>query len=282
MSDVIDVDDDFDAGFTEEREALTETPGTAPQDEVTQRVEENPAPVVKEPAAPAPEFAKITKAEYEALVQKASTIDSYKNTIDKMGGTIGGMKQALERLQSATGQGVDLKVSLEDFKEMVDDNLPDLAEMQVAALNRAFARLKASGAAPNGASPDQVAEIIKQQLGTESKTLAASLREEITQEIALDQLAEQHSDYKDVLNSPEFHKWRDENKITEKKDRSGVPFESSLNANFVGKILSDFKAAQKQAATRQNRLASAVNPKGAGGFAPGPDLDDEFDAGFSS
>lgn len=284
MNDGIEVDDaDFDSGFSEPSQALTETPDTAAEGAAAPAETAQPDQAAA-PSVPAPNR-KFTQAQIDEILKKAASIDEvrseYQKKFDTMAGTMGSMKQMLDRLQSTTGQGAGISLNKEDFKEMIDEGYPDLAEMQVKAMNRAFDRLKASGAAPNGASTEQVAEIIKQQLGTQATSMSTSLREQITQEIALDHLAEQHSDYKEVLNSADFQKWSGENKIKERKDRAGVAFEESLNANFIGKILSDFKASQKQAATRTNRLAAAVTPRGAGGFTPGPDEDDEFNAGFN-
>lgn len=288
MNDENVVDDDFDAGFATDPGTATETPNKGQGDEAL------PNDVVDQPqkaAAPAqaaavPELAKITQQQFDELVKKATEIDTvkadYQKKFDTMAGTIGSMKQRLESLQSSAAPGQAVEVTEADFEELVKEGFPDLAQWSAAALNRVLGRLKPGGAQGSAIGQEQVAEIFKQQFGSESESLMKAITEKVTDQLATQSLIEQHEDYVSVLNSPEFKAWSDANKIGEKKDRAGVPFAESVNANFVGKILSDFKASQKQAATRQNRLAAAVPPRGAGGHASGPSDEDEFDAGFNS
>jgi len=282
------VDDDFDAGFATDPGTATETPnkgqgeGDKPNGEVVQP-NQVAAPI---PVAAVPELAKISQQQFDELVKKATEIDAvkadYQKRFDTLAGTIGNLKQRLESLQSSATPGQAVSVTEADFEELVNEGFPDLAQWSAAALNRVLGRLKPGGAQGSSIGQEQVAEIFNQQFGSQSESLMKAITEKVTDQLATQSLTEQHEDYVSVLNSPEFKAWSEANKIGEKKDRAGVPFAESVNANFVGKILSDFKASQKQAATRQSRLAAAVPPRGAGGHASGPNDEDEFDAGFNS
>lgn len=243
-------------------------------------------PVVQEviEEKPAPEFAQITVQEYQDLVAKAAAIDEiraeYGKKFDSTFGKLGNLQQLIEQVRSSAQQGNQVSVTEEDFEELIKEGYPDLAQMNAAAFNRILSKAKLTGTAPvveAGINQDKVSEIFQNQFSSES----AKLREQIREEMAQEAITEMHEDFADVVNSAEFKQWTEANKINETKDRKGVLFAESIDPKFVGKVISDFKASQKQAATRQSRIAGAVQPKGVGGHAGSSQNEDPFLDGFN-
>ena len=289
------VDDAFEAGFNEDANQLTATPEKpvveAPKtnEEGNQAANQDAEPL--DPPGklkPAPvEYAQITKQEYEDLRAKASRIDeiqaAHSKTVDSFNGKFGSMKQMIDRLQSSTQSGQPVAATIEDFKELVDEGYPDLAEMQMAGINRVLAKLNVRGTSGNDQPAQSFDEAKARELfGAQFETGANELREKLRYELAHEALTNEHEDWEQVIRSKEFGKWRDDNAINDKKDRKGITFAESTDPRFVAKIIADFKASQKQTAARQNRLADAVTPKGAGGHGTGQKDDDEFLSAFNS
>lgn len=276
------VDDDFSAGFNDEIQGLTETPDSANGNQDNQAAEEAAKPTDK---VDEPEYARITAQELNELKAKAAAIDEiraeYGKKFDSAFGTIGNLKQLIERVQSSTQSGQQINVTEEDFEELVKEGYPDLAQMNAAALNRILAKAKLTGSAEPGINPEKVGEIFQERFGSESAKLRQSLSEQIRAELAQEAIEEMHPDFTSVVNSQEFKDWTAANKVNEQKDRKGVLFAESMDARFVGKVISDFKASQKQTATRQSRIAAAVQPRGVGGHAGGSTENDEFLNGFN-
>lgn len=285
-------DDAFNAGFSDEPTQLTATPenraDNAPQaqGEGTQADQAKPQ-LAPGQLAPAPvEYAQITKQDYESLLAKASKVDEldakHAQAVNSLNGKYGSMKQMIDRLQASTDSGQKVLATIEDFKELVDEGYPDLAEMQMAGINRVLSKLNVRGTGEQPAAPAFDEAKAKEIFGAEFKTGSEALREQLRYELAKDALTDEHEDWETVIKTPEFAKWNKDNNIDAKKDRKGVAFADSQDPRFVAKVITDFKAAQKQVATRQSRLADAVAPKGAGGHGTGQTEDDPFTAGFNS
>lgn len=285
-------DDAFNAGFNDDAPELTPTPekqGTAPQQAAEQSKQADqsaPDNAGKQNTAPV-EYAQITKQDYESLLAKAAKVDELASThaqaVNSLNGKYGSMKQMIDRLQASTEPGQKVMATIEDFKELVDEGYPDLAEMQMAGINRVLGKLnvRGTGDQPSAAPAFDEAKA-KEIFGTEFKAGSEALREQIRYEMAKDALTDEHDDWEKVINTPEFTKWRTDNAIDTKKDRKGIVFSESQDPRFVSKVISEFKAAQKQTAARQSRLSDAVAPKGAGGHGTGQTEADEFTAGFNS
>jgi hypothetical protein len=285
-------DDAFNAGFNDDATELTTTPekqDAAPEqvpEQSTQADQSAQEPAGKLKPAP-PEYAQITKQEYESLKAQAASLDelktSHSQAVNSLNGKYGSMKQMIDRLQASTEPGQKVLATIEDFKELVDEGYPDLAEMQMAGVNRVLSRLnvRGTGDQPSAAPAFDEAKA-KEIFGAEFKAGSEALREQIRYEMAKDALTDEHDDWEKVINAPEFTKWRTDNSIDSKKDRKGIVFAESQDPRFISKVISDFKAAQKQTAARQSRLSDAVTPKGAGGHGTGQSEVDEFTAGFNS
>jgi hypothetical protein len=273
------VDDDFNAGFTADAPEPTPTP--AAKDIATPAPAAEPAPGPA--AAPAPKLAEITEEQYQNLLKRAAMIDEIKadstKKFDTAFGKLGGMEQLIKQLQSSTQSGQQIQVTADDFEELKAEGYPDLADMQAAGLNRILAKMKLTGTGQPGAfGADQAGEVFDARMTPQRE----AIKQEIREEFAHNALSNLHDDWNAVVRSPEFNAWTAANKIAEKKDRTGVAFADSLDAHFIGKIISDFKGQRKAAETQQTRLEAAVAPRGSGGHATGPTDDDEFDKGFKS
>jgi hypothetical protein len=275
------VDDDFNAGFIADAPEPTPTP--AVKDIATPEA----SALAAAPAAPAPKLAQITEEQYQDLLKRAGMIDEIKADTKKridtgfgsIGDKIGNMQQLINQLQSSTQTGQQIQVTADDFEELKAEGYPDLADMQAAGLNRILAKMKLTGTGQPGAfGADQAGEMFDARMTPQRE----AIKQEIREEFAHNALSNLHDDWNAVVRSPEFNAWTAANKITEKKDRTGVAFADSLDAHFIGKIIGDFKGQRKAAATQQTRLEAAVAPRGSGGHATGPTDDDEFDKGFKS
>lgn len=286
-------DDAFNAGFNEAPTELTATPekqagASSNAQEEGKQADQIPLVEASGRLTPAAvEYAQLTKQDYESLLAKAAKVDEldakHAQAVNSLNGKYGSMKQMIDRLQASAEPGQKVQATIEDFKELVDEGYPDLAEMQMAGLNRILSKLNLRGPSDQSAAAPAFDEAkAKEIFGAEFKTGSEALREQLRYELAKDALTDEHEDWETVIKTPEFAKWNKDNGIDAKKDRKGVPFADSQDPRFVAKVISDFKATQKQTATRQSRLADAVAPKGAGGHGTGQKEDDPFTAGFNS
>ncbi len=268
-------DDDFASGFSDTPATPTTTPVTTEAAAAEPVVEATPAVVDPEH--------KLTQTQYDDLLRRASSIDDvraeHKKLLDSAFGKLGSQQQLLERLQSSTQAGKAVKVTEADFQELIDEGYTELAQMQAAGLNRVLEKIQLRGTEPEAAKAEEpdFKKIFSDQFTPER----AALKEEVRYELAHDALTDMHEDWESVLKTPAFEEWSKANKIAERKDRKGVLFNDSIDPRFVGKILTDFKAASKKSSTRQNVLAAAVTPRGSGGIASPTDDDDDFHSGFS-
>lgn len=281
MSDVDLNDADFEAGFNAEPSTGTTTP-PADATQATAVDESSNAPAA--PAEqPKPEYVQLTKQERDDLMAKAAQLDEYRSEhtkkLDQAFGKIGGVQQLVAQLQAATQAGKQVTVSEEDFEELKSEGYEDLAQMTAAGLNRALAKMSLKGT--EGDAPKFGEEQAKALFTQHGAELRKSLKDEVRQELAEEALTEKHADWKDVLNKPEFAEWSAKNKVADRKDRTGALFADSLIPSFIGDIITDFKASQKQVNARKDRLAAAVPPKGTGGHASSTQEEDEFSKGFN-
>ena len=301
-----DTDQDFLDGFNNtEVEATTKTPDA--DAEVKEPAEDNPtaqepelaavedgkqidapAPIAKT-KAPKVEYAKITKADYEALLSKASAIDEIraeqKQKFDSAFGKIGGIQQVIASLQAGTKRGQKVQITPQHFKELIDEGYEDLATMTANGFNRIMSELDVAGTGgePKSINQDEFNEIFQQRFNPEREALKSELR----QEIAAETLSALHEDWEATVKTQDFQQWMADTKTDQLKDRNGVSFAESLDARFVAKQLDKYKAfaaekkaAQQKQAARQNRIASAVQPKGSGGHQSSEAEEDDFYAGF--
>lgn len=278
-----DFDADFSAGFSDDAPTKsTPTPTEGAQDEtgeavVTEGETEADGAAVAEPAAE-PVYAKITQADYDKLLAAANEVGTvkaeHKRLLDSAFGKIGGMQELFNQLKAATAPGAAVTVSEDDFADLAEE-YPELAKLQVKGMNALLSKMKPTGTpvaqAPVAATPAIDPEQVIQQA-----------EQRVEQKLELKRFARKHPDWQDVVNGQEFKDW-----ITKQPADVLKGYQESWDSDVTIPILDSFKASRKApaspaASTRQQRLSSAVPPRGTGGHAPKPTEDDDFLAGFNS
>ncbi len=257
-----DSDVDFDAGFDGVEQAAT--PGSAEQSH-HQGTQDGAGATAE--ALPQTRLAQITEDQFKALMQKADEVDQIrsdsKRQIDTLAGHLGGMKQLVEGLKQQRGP-----LSAGQLKRLGAE-YPDVARLLQEDLGALGA---AGGQTLDSAEVDRRAQaIVAQQLP----------KELVKQEIKILRLY--HRDWVDVVRSPEFADWSRTLSVADQQRLAGN------DGEFIADRISDFKARPKPRSaaqtavssnSRQRRLEAAVSPKGAGGHAPAPAAEDDFEAGF--
>lgn len=260
-------DADFASGLSETPTATASQPTATPAaDKVV-----DPAPAVVE----APKYAQITEDELNDLRTRAARIDEIKATQDKSFGTafgkIGGIERVLADLKAGGALG---ELSVDDFTEL-KEQFPELAEMQVAGLNRALAKMKAPVSDP-AQFDAKVQELLAPVIAR------AEAAEQLAQASERRLLTKAHPDWQAVVALPKFGEW-----AATQPEETRQMLASGWDADAIGQALTAFKkatapAVAPQLAARKGVMAAAVTPRGTGGHAPGNSEDDDFNAGFNS
>lgn len=252
-----DGEEGFDAGFTGEA-APTETPEPT-------AATETPAPAPAEP-----EYAQITKSQLDDLMAKAASVDEMKAAhqqgLDKAFGQIGGMKQALDRLQT---NGRAVEVTEDDVADLRAE-FPEIADLTLKALQKVIGRVHA----PSGEQPD-VERMVSERVSATRQELIDSRLDEIVD-----------GDWKTEVAAPQFDAWMQ----TQPDAVKALVQSSSLRD--ASRMLQLYRNSKKAApaptpapkapavTTRQRQLEAAVNPRGSRAISAAPSEEDEFDAGF--
>jgi len=287
MSQENDFDADFNAGFSEDAPTKpTATPAEGAQNDTGEEVvtaEGQAADGEKAEPVAEPVYAKITQADYEKLLAAANEVGTLKvessRNLDKAFGKIGQMQQLVDQLKAATAPGAAVTVSEEDFAELAAE-YPDLAKLQVKGMNALLSKMKATGTGEAAAPSPVVAAP-----AVDPETVIQQAEQRIEQKLELKRFARKHPDWQAVVNGPDFKDW-----IAKQPADVQKGYQESWDSDVTIPILDSFKAAQKAAkpdptpavSTRQQRLTSAVPPRGTGGHAPKASEEDEFLAGFNS
>lgn len=280
------IDADFSSGFDD-----TPTGATSPaKEEPAPKAEESKEAPPTEAAPPAePEYRQVTKAEWEDLMAKAATIDQmradYPRKLDTAFGKVGGLERKIAELQAATPAGYAVDVTDDIVAEMAAE-FPELAKGTLSAFKAFAGKLKGTApahAAAAAVDPAQIAGMVKGQIAAEQEAL----------------IEDEHPQFRALIGAPgsdsPYRQWLAKQSAEEQQRLS-----STYSAAVISRSITRFKEAQaaEQAAAeakrkadesaaqasrdRQGRFAAAATPKGAGGHAPGPTEDDEFQQGFKS
>jgi hypothetical protein len=111
----------------------------------------------------------------------------------------------------------------------------------------------------------------------------AEIRVSLKREMQIEQVEDEHPDWREVAATPEFQAWKATQSAAD-QDR----LNNSWNPGFVIKSLTAFKArkppaptppADDAASARRSRIDAAVTPRGTGGN-PAAGAEDEFDQGY--
>ncbi len=234
-------DDGFDAGFNDEAQTPTATPGSGNADQ----------PSAAQAISEAVEYVQLTRAEHDDLKGLKATADRSFGTAF---GKIGGIERKLAEL--STGPTAD--VSQEDIDALKED-FPPLAN----ALEKIRSMRVIHGA---GADPDNIDRLVQAKVG------------EVKQDFERRFLGMQHPDWQTVTVTPEFATWK-QNQAADFQAELDNSWDSSFIAGALTQFKAQRKAASDTAATRRSRINAAVTPRGSGQAPTATDLD-EFESGF--
>lgn len=216
-------------------------------------------PVVKE--EPAPAKVEFTLEEVEMLRARAREVERLKEQEAKIFGTIGSLKQRLDRLSQLPPQQT-VQLTKESFKTLGSE-FPELAESLAKDLS----------GLPFGGGVD------RQALMQEIQSHVQAVEDRVTKQSEVKLLSVIVPDWKAQVLTPEFQQWK-----------QSLPFEDRYvleegwDASEIGKRLkqfSEWKSKTAQATvSKQNRLAAAVSPRSASRVAATQTDEDAFQAGF--
>lgn len=271
-----DFDADLDAGFSGAATPTETTPPAEPAQDAGETKGEGGETPPAEPAPP--EYVQVTKQELEALKALSTQIEQIraeaKRGIDTAHGRHGELVRKLQEIQSATPAGYEVEVT-DDIVADLAEEFPELGQKALSAFKKFAGKLK--GTKPAGVDTAEV-----------EKTITRT-----RQEIAREVLDITHEGWEETVGLPDaqgnipdtaYRRWLANQDEDYRKEVTSTWSAAKL-AKSIDKFKRDEKAAApaaKPTATRSDRLAAAVTPKGESGAAPAPTSDDEFEAGFKS
>lgn len=251
-----------------QEEVAPETPEVveqaAPSDDAAFMAGFNEAQGNEPEAEPEPEpepvrIAGFTEDEIRAMHAKAQEIDKLKEREAKIWGTLGSLKQAIERRDQTPPQQT-AKLTKDTFKRLSQE-FPEMAEMLAEDLGQVTVS--------SGFDSSQVDRVIEERLDRERKANEVKI------------LTVMHKDWQQVVQSPEFAQWK-ETISPEQRD----VLENGWDAIAIGEGLSTFKEwkakATQTAESKRQRLEQAITPKTVSRVAPVQTAEDAFAAGFNS
>ena len=193
-----------------------------------------------------------------------------KRQLDNAFGQLGGLKQRIEQMQSATPAGEAIVLTDEDFEEITRD-YPDFAVAQRNLMNKVVSKLKGTG---SSFDPIAIERIVSEKVAGQTATFK--------QEIIDSSLEVVFPDWKREVQSEAFSKWM----AGQSADVQALAASDSVG--HAAQMLKLYEAAKNappkvaKPSIRQQQIAAAVTPKGIGGHIPAPSEDDDFNAGFNT
>lgn len=293
MAENVVVDDDkqanlaFAEGF--DGESPAEKPATPavepkveakPEPKVEPKIEAK-APVEVKPAAPAPKYVQLTQEQFDSLQAAAAKTAGIEAQLSKVFGTVGNMKQVVDRLQAATPAGMSIEIPRDAFAEMEKD-FPELAKHTRDGLEKVLKNIKGTGQATAAApDPEAVNRLVR----------------DATIGYELEALTDAHPTWREIVGVVDKDGKHDTNNVFRKwLAKQPVEYQHKINttnsATIIAKSIDKFltataapvqptpKPAPKIAA-RVDRIRAAIQPRGDGGQpASSKTADDDFKSGF--
>jgi hypothetical protein len=238
----------------------------------------DPATIARE-TDPAPEYVQITKNELAEIKAAAAKTASYDKQLASAFGTIGNLKQAIDKLQSKGQQQSDAPTISSAAFTKLQEQFPELADMTKEAVQNALVGFKSTGDAE--ADEAKFAERLAKH---------TSARE-------IEALEDAHPDWRNVVGAvdtgeqpdPEhpFRKWLG-TKPPEYQARVSGTQSALVLSRAINLFQRETKApAKTQPPARDNARAdvirAAVQPRGDGGAPTSSNTrEDAFAAGFGS
>ena len=271
-----DDDADFDSGFSSKS---ADDPTATPA--VVTEVQAAPAAA----AVPEPKYVQVTEEQLTNLMAKAGEFDTEKaetkRKLDSAFGTIGNLKQTIDRLQAGTQAGKPVELTAEDLRE-ISEQYPDLGTSMLKTLQRVAEKMKGTGTAAAPFNESHIDQRVQQQLKPAREQIIVDVRNEI----AAEELAETHPDWRAIAgpdgSNTEFRLW-----LAKQPNGYADKVLNSSRAKLISEALTKFKQTRAPGSTgKQNKrtdvLKAAITPRGDGGHVQGNDDEDEFDKGFKS
>lgn len=292
-------DADFDAGFSGVATAPTETPegkGTTKLEQGFEGTDSNtpaataaPAPTATPDAsAAAPKKVEIDEAELAALRTRANgngeQLAQMQRQFDKVFGQVGGLKELVTKLQTATPAGEAIELTLADMGEMATE-YPEIAKQQLTVLNNALKKFKGTAAA----DPEAIDKVVSERLKTAREEIHTQVRSEIIDSTLNGVLPR----WRQQVATPAYDAWiktqpAEVQKLAQSDD---VADAADLLRKFRGHLSKPPAPAPTPTAAprrnepnpRQRQIAAAVTPRGDGAATskPATTEDDDFLAGFN-
>jgi len=229
------------AGYNNKgQQARGETPPAGPVD-IPQGQIDPASGEIKEP--PPPTEAERLSAELAGLKAQVSSLkdSSDPESIRRMHGEIGNINRTLKQLQtSGMPSSPELDAILKEAEDAAEE-FPELA----APMLKAIKALAMHRPAPI-AQTDDIDERV-----------SATELQKVRERDAINALTEEHPDWVDVRNTPEFSEW-----LKSKTPEYQEKFNNTWNPAVVSRGLSEFKESLKARERKQTRLAAAVAPTG--------------------
>ena len=192
----------------------------------------------------------------EDIKQRLSLVDELKGRESKVFGSLGAMRQKIDALQ----RGGARQLSHDDFAEL-NAEYPDFAPLLVAGLNRALAGQPA---------------VSQEVQPPEQQQPSAPVRTVDDVALAQEELAISHGDWKDVVQTEGFQKWK-----TSLSPQRQKVLDNSWNVAVLSRVLDEYKATLAPKKARQERLEAAITPRGVQRSTPAQTIEDAFLAGFN-
>lgn len=252
---------------------------------------ETPHPVETTPAVEE-ELAKISTKQFQDLIAKAGTVDEIRSAVEKLRGDafgkLGGLERTIRQLQEGAAAGEAIVVSPEDLAE-VNAEYPDMGKTLAKDLTKILSKLKGTG--PKSVTPDAILEQLTPALQQRDAAVRAAVKEEVKQELAIEQLTERHENWREIVgakgSNTEWRQW-----VAKQPPEYANLVLTSWNPNVVGKSIDKFLEEKAKgsknpppSAGRSQRLAEATPAKGGSGApqkAKALTPEEEFEAGFAN
>lgn len=236
-------------------------------------------PVVVAPRAE-PKFARITEEDLASLRAAAAKTATMEAQLSKAFGTMGNLKQVVDRLQTQAPAGVNVEIPPDAFAELEQD-FPEVAAKIRSGIEKTLKGVKGNTAA---AVPDLDA------MGSVAR--AEMVKREI------DTLDETHPGWRENIGAPQdsahpFRAWL-VRQPAEYQKRINSTYSSAVIGRAIDRYETEKKAAEApppgtrptapRIVARNDRIRAAVQPRGDGGGMPPPSRteNDEFLDGWKT
>lgn len=267
-----EVDTEFETGFDDGK----------PTEVTLPPVEDAPPEVVEE--APEIKYHQLTEDQWTSLQSLSTQMNSIRadhaKRLDTAFGKVGGLERTLQQLQQATPAGLTVDVT-DDIVAEISEEFPELGKRTLAAFKTFAGKIKGTGPVVQQPQTETTVDV-ESHVQKEVQTRLVALQ--------IEALEDSYPAWREVTGAPDsdtpYRKW-----LAAQPAEYQTKLSSTNSALVITRSLEKFeKDAQAAAAvaatpavsTRKQQLAAAAVTRGAGGRAPAPTEDDEFNAGFNS